>query len=138
MSKFIDISVLGDRTIQRKIKKLEFNLQKKIVRNALSRAMLPVRDKAKALAPFDTGLLEQSIKRRNKTRRGFASSRIVTGTRAELGIPLKAKGYYPAVIEFGTATRPAYSYLRAAITSLRTHVLKKTADYIDEGIKKHI
>ena len=136
MSKFVDISMTGDKLLQKKLKRLEFNTQKKIIRNAINRAILPVRDKAKALVPFDTGLLEQSIKRKTSSRKGKASARIRTGTRSELGIPLDAKGYYPAIVEYGTSTQPAYSYMRAAITALRSHVIKKTGDYIDENIRK--
>lgn len=138
MSKFVDISMTGDKALQKKLKRLEFNLQKKIVRNSISRAILPVRDKAKSLVPVDSGLLRQSIKRKRSSRRGVASARIVTGTQVELGIPLDAKGYYPAAIEYGTSKQPARSYLRAALSSLRTHVIKKTGDYIDENIRKHL
>jgi|TARA_R110000851_G_scaffold36997_1_gene95880 HK97 gp10 family phage protein len=136
MSKFIDISVIGDKKLQQKLKRLALGTQKKIVRNAINRAILPVREKAKALVPFDTGLLEQSIKRKTSSRKGKASARIRTGTRAELGIPWDAKFYYPASVEFGTKSQPAYSYMRAAITALRSQVIEKTGDYIDENIKK--
>ena len=134
--RFIDISMVGDKDLQRKLSKLEFNVQKKIVRNAISRAILPVRNKAKSLVPVDSGRLKQSIKRKTSSRRGMATARIVTGDRAELGIPVDATGYYPAAIEYGTKNQPAKSFMRAAITILRDHVLKKTGVHIDENIKK--
>jgi HK97 gp10 family phage protein len=136
MSEFIDISVVGNRELQRKLRRLEVKLQKKIVRNAINRAILPVRDKAKSLAPVDSGILKSKIKRKTKVKNGVARARIVTGTRMELGIPVDAKGYYPAAIEFGTQHQPARSFMRAAITALRVHVLQKTGDYIDEGIRR--
>ena len=138
MSKFVDISMTGDKKLQAKLKKLEFNLQKKIVRNAVNRAILPVRDKAKSLVPVDSGLLRQSIKRKSGVRKGVARARIVTGTKAQLGIPIDAKGYYPAAIEYGTSKTPARSFLRKALTSLRSHVIKKTGDLIDENIRKNL
>ena len=140
MSKFIDISIVGDKKLQAKLKKLEFKLQKKIVRNALSRAILPVRNKAKSLAPYDSGLLKQSIKRKRGSKKGMAYAKIVTGTRLELGIPIDAKGYYPAVIEYGapSAGIEAKPFMRVALAQLRTHVIKKTGDYIDENIKKNL
>ena len=138
MSKFIDISIVGDKKLQAKLKKLEFKLQKKIVRNALSRAILPVRNKAKSLAPYDSGLLKQSIKRKRGSKKGMAYAKIVTGTRLELGIPIDAKGYYPAAIEYGTSKQAAKPFMRVALAQLRTHVIKKTGDYIDENIKKNL
>jgi HK97 gp10 family phage protein len=138
MSEFIDISVVGDRELQRKLRRLEVKLQKKIVRNAINRAILPVRDKAKSLVPVDSGLLKRSIKRKTGVKKGIARARIVTGTRIQLGIPVDAKGYYPAAIEYGVPSqgKSANSFMRAAISALRTHVLQKTGDYIDEGIRR--
>ena len=138
MSSFVSISVLGDKKLQKKLKQLDIKLQKKIVRNAINRAILPVRNKAKALAPVDSGLLKRSIKRKTGVKKGIARARIITGTRFDLNIPFDAKGYYPAAIEYGTQDQPARSFMRAAITALRSHVLKKTGDYIDAGIKKSI
>jgi HK97 gp10 family phage protein len=138
MSSFVDISVVGDKELQKKLKRLDIKLQKKIVRNAISRAILPVKHKAKSLVPVESGLLKKSIKRKTGVKKGVARARIVTGTRIELGIPIDAKGYYPAAIEYGTQHQPAKSYMRAAITALRSQVLKKTGDHIDEGIKKNL
>jgi hypothetical protein len=68
----------------------------------------------------------------------MAYAKIVTGTRLELGIPIDAKGYYPAVIEYGTSKQAAKPFMRVALAQLRTHVIKKTGDYIDENIKKNL
>jgi HK97 gp10 family phage protein len=140
MSSFVDVSVLGDKELQKKLKRLDIKLQKKIVRNAISRAILPVKHKAKSLVPVESGLLKKSIKRKTGVKKGIARARIVTGTRIELGIPIDAKGYYPAAIEFGVPSqgKAAKSFMRAAITALKSHVLKKTGDHIDEGIKKNL
>jgi len=136
MSDYIDISILGDKALQRRLANMDVNLQKKFVRQAINRAMLPVKNKAQALAPVDTGRLRSSIKRRSRTRRGISRAQVITGTRAELGIPVGSTGYYPAAIEYGTRKQPARSFMRKALTDLRGHVLKKTGELIDGYIRK--
>lgn len=138
MSDFIDISILGDKKLQRKLRRLELAIQKKIVRQSINRAMLPVRNKAKQYVPVDSGRLRDSIKRVSRTRRGKASARVVTGTRAELGIPSDAKGYYPAAIEYGTRKQSAQSFLRRAMTELKNSTLRKTSEFIDQYIRKEL
>lgn len=128
--------MLGDKQLQKDLKNLDIKLQRKIVRSSISKAMLPVRNKAKQLVPVDSGALRDSIKRKNKTRRGVSRSRIVTGTKFELGIPADAKGYYPAAIEYGTRDQPARSFLRRALTDLKSSVLRNTGKFIHEGILK--
>ena len=140
MSNYIDISMIGSKKLQRKLEKLDIALQKKIVRQSINRAMLPVRERAKQYVPIDTGNLRDSIKRISRTRRGKAAARIITGGRAELGIPAESRGYYPAVIEYGTRSpaRPAKSFMRRAMTELKESTLKKTGDYIDLYIRRQI
>lgn len=139
MSDFIDISMVGDKELTKQLKKLDFKLQKKIVRQSISKAMLPVRNAAIANAPVDSGKLKASIKRKNKTKRGVSRSSIVTGTRSELGI--KTKGYYPAAIEYGYKKKngehvPAKSFMRKAISDNQTSVLNNVGKFIGNGIKK--
>ena len=72
MSDFIDISITGDKKLQRQLARLDIKIQKKYVRQSINRAMLPVVKQAKAYAPVDSGRLKSSIKRRSSTRRGIA------------------------------------------------------------------
>ena len=141
MPDFIDISMVGEKELQKKLSKHDLKQQKKIVRSSEAKAMLPVRNKANALCPTDTGKLKSTIKRKNKTRRGISRSKIVTGKRSELGIPPGTKGYYPAAIEYGYTMKngkfiPAKSFMRQALSDLKGDVLKNVGRFISIGIKK--
>ena len=136
MTDYIDISVLGDKELQKMLKNLDIKLQRKYVRQSINRAMLPVKNRAKALVPVNTGKLKDSIKKRARTKRGISRAMVVTGTKQELGIPENAKGYYPAAIEYGTRHQPAQSFLRKAMTELKDDTLNSTAKYIAGYIKK--
>jgi len=136
MSDFIDISMLGDKELESKLKNIDFKLQKKIVRSSLVKSMLPVRNKAIALAPVKTGKMKSSIKRKTRTKRGITRVSIVTGTAEELGI--EGKYYYPAAIEYGTRHQPAKSFMRKALSDLKDSVLKNIAAHIRAGIKKEL
>ena len=136
MSDFIDISIVGDKKLQRKLSRIALAAQRKIVRQSINRAMLPVRDRARQYVPVDTGRLKASIKRVSRTRRGVSASRIITGGKAELGIPVNAKGYYPAAIEYGSRHQPAQSFLRRAMTELKNSTLRKTGEFIDHYLRR--
>lgn len=136
MSDFIDISFLGDKQLQAKLKRLAIQSQRKILRTAMRKAMKPVKERAQALVPVDSGALRNSIRQKSRTKRGISRAFVSTGTRQELGIPSDAKGYYPAVIEYGTRTRPAKPYLRRALQEKRTSVLSELAADIGQAIER--
>jgi len=136
MSDYIDITFLGDAELQRKLKRIAFQAQRKIVRAALRKSMKQVKDRAQALVPVDSGLLRNSIHQKSRTKRGISRAFVATGTREQLGIPSDAKGYYPAVIEYGTRTRAPKSYLRRALQEKKSAVLSKAASDIGAGIER--
>ncbi len=136
MGKFIDISLMGDRKLQRKLKRLPIVVQRKIVRHALREAARPVLATAKALVPVDTGRLKKSLKIRSAGKRGQAGIVVRTGTRAELGIPEDAKYFYPAALEFGHGNVPAYPFLRPALDQNRPRALKIIARELGAGIER--
>ena len=136
MSDYIDISFTGDKKLQRKLARVVVQTQRKIVRASMRKAMKVVKDRAQALVPVDTGKLRNSIRQMSRTKRGISRAYVATGTREELGIPPDAKGFYPAVIEYGTRERPAHSYLRRAMEEKRTEVIRKAADEIGRGITR--
>lgn len=141
--KFIDISITGDKKLQRQLGKLDFALQRKIVRAAARKAMAPVRDRAKSYVPRETGELQKSIKIRSRTRRGISRIQVVTGTREQLGIDSNTPGYYPAAVEFGytstggkqIAARP---FLRRALGELKQVVITHFGAMVAAGIKAQV
>lgn len=136
MTDFIDISFVGDDDLQRQLKRIAIQAQRKIVRAAMRKSMKSVKERAQALVPVDSGRLRDSIHQKSRTKRGITRVFVSTGTRQELGIPSDAKGFYPAVIEYGTRTRAAYSYLRRALHEKRGTVLKAVASDIGKGIER--
>lgn len=136
MSDFVDISFTGDKALQRKLSRVVLQAQRKIVRAAMRKAMKSVKDRAQALVPVDTGELRNSIRQFSRTKRGISRAYVATGTREELGIPADEKGFYPAVIEYGTRTRPAHSFLRRALQEKRREVISKASDEIGKGITR--
>lgn len=110
---FIDISLLGDKKLEKSFKKIELKLQKKIFKAAVKDAAKPILALAKSYVPVDTGKLKDSIKLKAGTgKRGTIGVRIETGTRAQLGISADDKFFYPTVVEYKHK-----SYLRRAIDS---------------------
>ena len=133
----VDISVLGNKQLQKQLKLLAGNMQKKIVRQALRAAAKPVLAAAKAKCPVKSGRLEKSLKlRAMKRKRGQFGVRIKTGTKAELGIPADDKFYYPAHVELGHGSVPAVPYMRSALEENRSSSLRIVALMVKAGIDK--
>lgn len=120
-----DVSVLGDRALQKKLDRLGKAAGGKMLQSAMREAMKPVLAAARAAAPRDTGTLARKIKLSSVRLRGKGKGVAVrTPTRAQLGIPKDAKGYYPAHVEFGTRKMPARPYMRPALETNRSRALE--------------
>lgn len=102
----IDISMIGDKGLERAFKRLPVALQKKGVRRAFTRAARPILKAVRSRVPGSGErhkALRSGIKSRagRRTRRGIIRRWILLPTRAELGIPADAKHYWPAALEYG-------------------------------------
>jgi len=111
----IDIGLLGDKVLERRMWRLDQKVQKSFVQSATWAAAVPVEATAKQKAPVLTGRMRDSIKRYPRTRKGQPRTEVRTGTRAQLGIPESELYYYPTAVEFGHKNVPAHSFLRAAL-----------------------
>jgi len=132
----VDISLLGDKRLQRKLERLVVAAQKRVIRSALRKGGHILRDEAKALCPVRTGALRKSIKvRAIKGKRATIGVVVASGTREELGLKA-ADYYYPAAVEFGTGNAPAHSFLRAARDAKRDEVIEVIKREIGEGITR--
>lgn len=121
----VDISLLGDKKLIRKLKRMEPAVQKRIMRKALRAGARPVRDESRRRAPILTGRLKKSIKiRALKRSRNKLGVLVQTGTRAELGIDPDDRYYYPAHVELGHGSVPAIPYLRGALDSKAQEALR--------------
>ena len=119
----INISMLGDKVLARKLKSLAPKLQKKIVRNAMRKAIKPVAAQAKANAPVLSGTLQLSLRvaaRKFKSRTKFG----IQVATDKLGGDI----YYAAFNELGTKKQPARPFMRPALHGNRersTGILKR-------------
>lgn len=127
---FVDISVLGDKQLQKNLKKLAVDVQQKITRKALRKAGKETLFMAKLKAPVRTFNLVTNISLSSslKKKTGNIGVYVKTGTREKMGIPKSDKYYYPAYVELGTKKMSAKPYLRPAMEATRssnTELIKK-------------
>lgn len=124
--------VTGVKDIDRRLRRLGTEVQKKVVRQGMRKGMDLVTAEAKSLAPVDTGALRAAIKTRSgRAKRG--SFRVLT--RVGEG-DFKGKTFYAAMIEFGTRRRPARPYMTPAYESKAVEAKVIAIRAILEGIER--
>ena len=138
----------GAEELLKKLKKLEAKTAKKVMQKGLRAGAKITLAAAKAKAPVKTGRLRRSLVARasiggRKARRGTIQMLIFPSTKKEPGLAGKYKAdrglvggltpirgrvskakktmtwYYPAVIEFGTSTRPPNPFMRRAFDATK-------------------
>lgn len=133
----IDLSILGDKVLEKRLKALPLKVQKKILRKAFRSTAKDILSDARIRVPIDTGNLRKSLRvRALKKAKGRIGVQIETGTREELGIDENDKYYYPAAIELGAEGVPVQSFLRAALEVNRVPGTDKIKKSIMDGIKE--
>lgn len=132
------VTIEGDRELEREFNELPEKLRRTVFRKAVRASARPVLEAARQnLHALDNPLtdrrstyaLARTLRiRAIKRSRRKVGVHILTGTREELGIPPKAKGYWPAALELGhfdhrsnTKVAPR-SYLRKALLEKETFV----------------
>lgn len=141
-----DISILGDKELVKRLRKLEFKTERKYVKKAMRESMRNVLRRSKAMAPVRTGALRKGIKlRAGKTRYGVHRMVVRTGTRKEMGLPeydpdgsAAARFYYPAHIELGTGKTRAIPFLRKPLESSRAVVVATFKRVLWEQTRGHL
>lgn len=135
--RFINIELLGEPELQRKLDALDRKVQRKVVRKAIREGAKPVLAAAKAKVPVDTGALKAGLKLRalKRSRTGFGVY-IRTPTRAELDIPDDDESYYPAVVEYGAEFSPPQPYMRPAMDENRDRATAKITEVLRTGINE--
>ena len=137
-----DISMLGVPELSKALAALPDKLERKILTKALRQAGKFYLTLAKAKAPRDEGRLSSTMKLRAlKRRKGRVGVMIQTGTRAQLGIDPKYKGYYPAHTEFGHRDRAgvhhaANPYMRTSLKTGESAIFAILRQEIDNGIER--
>lgn len=134
----VQIQVLGDKVIERRLHELADATQKKVVTHALREGGRPVLKTAQTLCPVRTGALKKSLKLRayKKRRQGIFGVAVFTGTRRELGIPEGYRWYYPMAVEYGHGNVPAHSFMRKALDDNRRKSMRIIKTQIGTGIER--
>lgn len=136
-----DISLLGVPELSRALAALPEKLERRVLTKALRQAGKFYQALAAARAPRDRGKLATSFKvRALKRRKGRVGVMIQTGTRAQLGIDPKQRGFYPAHVEFGHRDRAgvhhgANPYMRSAIRTGQNAIFAILRQELDNGIE---
>ncbi|WP_442765105.1 HK97-gp10 family putative phage morphogenesis protein [Sulfurospirillum cavolei] len=119
-----------------KLNNLPEKLEKKVIRAAVRKGAILVRDKAREKAPVKTGTLKKSIKiRSNKVANGIISFKIGPTNDKKKGTDV----FYGRFIEFGTSKMAAKPFMRPALDESETEVLNVVIDNVksklEEGTK---
>lgn len=126
----------------RELKKVSKIIGRKILRQALRAGAKPIRDSVRSLAPRGkTGRLKKHIKvlAARRSRRGPGMV-VRTGTRKEMRIRANAKGYYPAVQEYGSDKRniQAVRFMRRGFRDNQGRAVKIIGTEIKMGIEREL
>lgn len=141
MAKGFDISILGDRALQRKLNQLERKEARKIVSRALRNSAKRVRPEVANRAPVDTGTLRDAMSRakirvQKSNVRGGVRLGIVMPSREDLGIAPDDKGYYPFSLEYGQENAAARPYIRPTVDRMTPSEHRKIGRDIGKAIER--
>ena len=143
VGQLVDIEMLGDKKLQRTLNRMDLRVQAKGMAKALRAGGKPILADAKARARAahnpatpSTNMLKVArglkLRKAKGRRRGVIGMRILTPTKAELGIPEGSKWYYPAHVELGSGPTkrgrpavPAIPYMRGALHAGRQSALRR-------------
>lgn len=133
----VQFDVKGIRELRKKFRTIKEQAQKRKIRAAVNRGAKIALEASKEAVPVLTGNLRRSLKVKSLRikKDGIIASKVIPGTREELGIPRDAKYYYPAAIEYGRRKPgggrvPAKSFLREP--------LFRKKDEIVDAVRKHL
>ncbi len=142
----IDISLLGDKQLQKALNALPVKVEKKIVRQAFVKGARPILKSIRALVPGSGekhAMLRRGIKSRagKRTRRASISRFILLPTRAFLGIPASAEHYWPAAVEYGHVARDGSfvaprSFVRSGYDAKESEAFGIVKREIGDGVAK--
>lgn len=155
----IDLTLIGDKELMRKLNRLIDRAPKRVVNTAMRASAKRLRPKIAAATPvrgeagaWFTGRQEKAG---GTLKRAMANAKILVlrrrnqigvaihmPTRAVLGIPADAKGYYPVSIEYGFMhwasgqDIPARSYIRNTVDSNAASEHAQIGRDIGKGIER--
>lgn len=139
----IDISLLGEKALQQKLKKLPGVVQRKVVTRAMRNEAKRVKARVvhnlsgvkvgvvtgQTLAAFKRAKVRSGAHKRGTIRLGM-----VMPTREELRIPPGAKHFYVGAVEYGHKGAPPHPFIRPAVDEHKEQSRRALAAEIGRGI----
>ena len=141
----IDISMVGDKDLEKKFRRLEDKVQKRIVRKALRAAAKRIKGRVVAKVSGDpvgvqTGRYRQAIQSTKvvaaKRSPGMISLGLPMPFREALGISPKDRHYFPAALEYGSDNASARPHFRPAVDENRAEEFRQIGRDIGTGIER--
>lgn len=141
--------VTGLKSIDRKLSKLPYKVQGKVVRPAMRAGMKVMAEAVKAEVPVDTGLTKANVKVRatpkGKIKKGQRSTTISMEVvvMPNPGLFKTSKGtgkryFYPALVQYGSASQPANPFGTRAFNRRGEAARRKTIDMLRSGTNREI
>ncbi|AGA28721.1 HK97-gp10 family putative phage morphogenesis protein [Singulisphaera acidiphila] len=129
----IKFKVSGIKEIQRAFRELPDKLAKKVIRQALRKGLVPIRDTAKTDAPRKTGLMAAAIKIRaaTKRKRGVISLDVRIGDHN-----FKGATFYGGFQEFGTKNMEGQHFMENAFRAKAPEAVATIMDLVAKGIER--
>ncbi len=136
-----DVSVTGDKRLQKRFGTLTPKVQGKVLRPALRKTAKVALPAIRAAAPRASGAMAKGLKvRATKQKRRRGGRRVGVGIhtppREKLGISPDDPYYYPAGVELGTEFLSGASFMRGPFRSLRDRMLRVLRVSLWRGIRK--
>jgi len=131
MASSTEIGVTGLAELERQLLRLETEVAGKAVRGSLSFAARPMRDRARELAPRDTGNLSEQIQMRSEL--GGAQRRVAATVHV---LVRQRRGFYGALVEFGARQMPAQPFMRPAFDATAPEAVERFRASLARRIKR--
>lgn len=142
------VVVTGLAKIDKKLARLPFRVQGKVVRQSMRAGMKVMAAAVKAEVPVDTGLTRANVKVRatpkKRIKKGQRSSTISMEVVVEAnpGLVKHTKGgkryFYPAVVEYGARNHPANPFGHRAFSRRGEAARQRTIATLKDGTNREI
>ena len=129
-----NFEIKGGKELDRALKQIGPKFEKRIAKGAVRAGANVIAKEARLNVPKDSGTLKKSIKVVARSKRvGDAVASVVTRS----GKKFKGmNAWYAPMIEFGTKFRAATPFLRPAMDTKGSEVIRAMSDYIQKRIRK--
>ncbi len=123
----VEVRIEGLRELDRKLRRLEGRVARKIVRDATRKGAQALRKEIRAAAPRRTGFLRRHIRYRTTSR---------SPTHYTISVGPDRGAFYGRFVELGTQKMAARPFMRPAFERARERIVRIVTDRLREGIER--